>query len=101
MTHIGAGAAADEGGDALLHLAGGLVGEGDREDLAGLHAAGGEQVGDARGERLGLARAGAGDDEQRPALVHDRLPLLRVEPLEQPLDRRRRGAAAGARTAGP
>ena len=49
----------------------------------GLHAALGEQVGDAVGEHPGLARAGAGDDQQRAALVHDGLALLRVEPVEQ------------------
>ena len=55
----------------------------------GLHLALAEQVGDPVGQHPGLARAGAGHDEQRAALVHDRGPLLRVEPLEQG-----RGAAA-------
>jgi hypothetical protein len=82
------GAGTDDGGHPLAHLAGGLVGEGDRQDLAGLHVAGREQVGDAGGERLGLAGAGAGDDEQRAALMDHRLALLRVEPLEQPVHRR-------------
>ena len=77
------GPAADERGDPLLHLARGLVGEGDRQDLAGLHVALGQQVGDAVGEHPGLARAGAGDDQQRAALVDDRRALLRVEPVEQ------------------
>src|SRR3712207_3081837 len=63
----------------LLHLPGGLVGEGDRQDLAGLHAAGAEQVGDPVGQHPGLARAGTGDDEQRAALVDDGLPLRPVE----------------------
>ncbi|GII75586.1 hypothetical protein Sru01_05680 [Sphaerisporangium rufum] len=35
------------------------------------------------GEHPGLARTGAGDDEQRAARVHDGLALLRVEPVEQ------------------
>ena len=35
------------------------------------------------GEHAGLARAGAGDDQQRAALVQDGLALLRVEPVEQ------------------
>ena len=42
-----------------------------------------EQPGDAVGQHAGLARPRAGDDEQRAALVDDRLALLRVEPLEQ------------------
>ena len=78
----------DQRRDALLHLARGLVGEGDGEDLPGRRAALGEQVGDAVGEHPGLARPGAGDDQQRPALVHDRGALLRVQTLEQALGRR-------------
>ena len=85
MTHMALARGPDQGGDALAHLGGGLVGEGDGEDLAGLHAAGGQQVGDPVGEHPGLARARPGDDEQRAALVQDRLALLRVEPLEQGL----------------
>ena len=77
------GPAADEAGDALLHLARGLVGEGDREHLTGLDVAGREQVGDAVGEHPGLARAGPGDDQQRRALVDHGRPLLGVEALEQ------------------
>ncbi len=57
------GDAADEGGDTLLHLAGGLVGEGHRQDLRGPGLAGGEQVGDPRGEHACLAGAGAGEHE--------------------------------------
>ena len=65
QTHIALARGADQLLDALLHLARGLVGEGDREDLAGVHAAGRQQVGDAVGEHPGLAGAGAGHDEQR------------------------------------
>ena len=61
------GARADEGAHPLLHLAGGLVGEGDRQDLTRVRPAGGEQVGDPVGQHPGLARAGAGDDQQRRA----------------------------------
>lgn len=53
----GVGAGADELLDALLHLARGLVGEGDREDLPGVRPALGQQVGDAVGENAGLAGA--------------------------------------------
>ena len=69
----------DEVLDPLAHLRGGLVGEGDREDLPRLRAAGGEQVGDAVREHPGLARARAGDDEQGAALVQDGLALGGVE----------------------
>ena len=95
----GPGARADQARDALAHLGRGLVGEGDGEHLAGLHAAGGQQVGDAVGQHPGLARAGAGDDEQRAALVEHGLALLGVEPGEQLLGvgarAGRRGAAVG------
>jgi len=55
----------DERRDAFLHLAGGLVGERDGEDLAGLDMPFGEQVGDPMREHAGLAGARARDDEQR------------------------------------
>ena len=42
-----------------------------------------DEVGDAVGEDPGLARPGAGHDEQRPVVVGDRLGLLRVEPGQQ------------------
>ena len=44
---------------------------------AGVHAAGGQQVGDPVGQHPGLAGAGAGHDEQRRARVHDGGALLR------------------------
>ena len=65
--------------DARLHLAGGLVREGDREDLVRLHAAGGQQVRDAVGEDARLPRAGAGDHEQRPLGGQHGLPLGGVQ----------------------
>ena len=43
----------------------------------------GDQPGDPAGQHPGLARAGAGHDEQRRALVDDGLALGLVEPLEQ------------------
>ena len=61
--------------DALLHLPRGLVREGDREDLVRLHADRREQVRDAVGEHAGLARARAGDHEQRPLGRQHGLPL--------------------------
>ena len=84
------GPAADQRVDPLLHLGGGLVGEGDRHDLAGVHAALGEQPGDAVGQHPRLARAGPGHDEQRRTGVRDRLPLPQVEALQQ-----RRAAGSG------
>ncbi len=91
----GPGARPDEGLDALAHLARGLVREGDRKDLARLHIAVVEQVGDPVRQHARLARTGARDDEQRRSGVDDGLALLRVEPGEQLLRirtrRRRRG----------
>ncbi len=40
-----------------------------------------DQVGDAVGEHAGLARPGAGDHQQRPVLVDDRVELVGVEAL--------------------
>src|SRR5690625_1794821 len=73
------GAGADELFDALAHLRGGLIREGDREDLPRQRAARCEQIGDPVGEHPGLSGAGTGDDEQLPAVVGDGLFLLRVE----------------------
>ncbi len=70
---------ADERAHPLAHFLGGLVGEGDREDLVRPRAAGREQPGDAVGENPGLARAGPSQHEQRPLAVGDGLALGRVE----------------------
>ncbi len=51
--------------DALRHLAGGLVGEGDGENGVGRDALFLNEPGDSAGDDAGLARAGAGKDEQR------------------------------------
>ncbi len=79
------GRAADQLLDPLLHLVCRLVGEGDREDLARPGRAGRQQVGDPVGEDPGLARAGAGEDEQRPFAVADGGALGVVEVGQQPL----------------
>ena len=50
--------------------------------LARRHAAGRQQVGDAAGDDAGLARAGAGEDQQRAALVGDRLALGGIQVIE-------------------
>ena len=72
----------DEGADAVLHLVGGLVGEGDGEDLERRDALL-DEVGYAMGEHPRLARTGAGDHEQGAARVDDGLRLVRVEPGEE------------------
>jgi len=73
---------ADEGGDPLLHLGRGLVGEGDGQDRERRHPLGRDQVRDPVGEDPGLARPGAGDHEHRPRRGDHRLLLDRVQPLE-------------------
>ncbi len=79
----GVGARADQALDALLHLTGGLVGEGDRQDLAGVDVPGGQQVADPVGQDPGLAGAGAGHDEQRGARVHHGGGLLLVQAVQE------------------
>ena len=65
--------------DALLHLLRRLVRERDREDLVRLDADRGEQVRDAIGEHARLARARAGDHEQRALGGQHGLPLGGVQ----------------------
>lgn len=77
------GARAHEGLDAFLHLARGLVREGDREDLAGVDIALAEQMRDPVGEHPGLAGAGTGHDEQRGAGVHHGRALVLVQSVQQ------------------
>ena len=73
----------DRGLDPLAHLGGGLVREGDGQDLARTRVAGGQQVGDPPGQDPGLARASTGHDEQRAATVLHGRALRRVEPCHQ------------------
>jgi hypothetical protein len=68
----------DELIDARQHGPGGLVGKGRQQDPVGPHA-GFDQSGHTEGQRPGLAAAGAGNDQQRPPLLHDHLALLIVE----------------------
>ena len=65
-----------------LHFARGLVGEGDGEDLAGPGLAGRDQMGEARGQRGGLAGARAGEHQDRALGRQHGLALGRVEALE-------------------
>ena len=48
------------------------------------------------GEDAGLARPGAGQHQQRPLAVLDRLALGRVQPRQQPLDAVGAGLGRGA-----
>ena len=57
----------DQLGHPALHLVGGLVGEGDGQDLERRDTLVLDEVGDAVGEHAGLARARAGHDEKGPA----------------------------------
>src|SRR6185437_2420785 len=66
------------------HLAGGLVGERDGEDLGRGERASHDLVGDAARYRRRLAGARAGQDADRPAHRLDRAALLRVQALEDP-----------------
>ena len=80
--------------DAVEHLARRLVGEGDGQDLRRPGAAGDQLMGDAGGQHARLAGAGAGQHQQRAALVDDRQALLRVQPLEIGAGARRRARRA-------
>ena len=73
--------------------AGGPVRERDREDPPRRDVLDADEVGDPVGEHAGLARAGAGQDEQRPVGRRDGPRLLRVEGAD---DLARRGAARAA-----
>ena len=71
--------AADQRADALLHLARGLVGEGDGQDLPGPGAPRGEDVGEAGRQHARLAGARARQHQHRPVDRHHGLALLLVE----------------------
>ncbi len=77
------GPRADERGDPLLHLVRGLVGERDRQDLAGTNPTRGKQVGNPVREHPRLAGPRTRDDEQRRTRMDDRGPLLRVQAVQQ------------------
>ena len=79
----------DEILDAFAHLRGGLVREGDREDLGRLRPDRGEQMGDAAREHARLSGARAGDHEERPFGGQHGLPLGRIQVFEVRLRRRR------------
>ena len=78
---VGVGdAGLDQGlADALGEFAGGLVGEGEAEDLLGGDLAGADQPHHARGHHRGLARTGSGHDDLRGGRRGDAGRLLRGE----------------------
>ena len=65
------------------HLLGGLVREGDGEDVPGGHAEVAHDVGDAVREHAGLARPGTGEDEHGPLGVGHGLGLHGVEAFQE------------------
>src|SRR5690606_1247828 len=79
--------AAQQHADALLHLPGGLVGEGHGDDVLGTDAALLDQIGDLAGDDTGLAATGAGQHEQGAAdIAHSFMYTgveLRLVDLEQ------------------
>ena len=72
----------DDSFDSLPHFFGGLVGESHREDLARLGVPLCHKMSHAMNDDSGLARPGAGQNQQRAAHVEDRLSLRRVEGVE-------------------
>ena len=64
--------------DAFTHRLGGLVREGQGQDVERRHALL-DHVGDARGEHAGLARTGSRDDERGSVVVHDGIVLGGVQ----------------------
>ena len=74
---------AEDLGQPLVHFAGGLVGERDRQDLPGRDP-GLDQVGDAVDQDPRLAGPGAGQDEERPAGMEHGGLLLGVESGRHP-----------------
>ena len=67
--------------DAFLHFAGGLVGEGDGEDVAGRDPLG-DEMGNAERDDAGLAGAGAGEDQHRAVQRFNGLALLGIERIQ-------------------
>ena len=73
---------AGNGGDPVLHLARGLVGEGDRQDMAGPRLPSRDEMSESRRQRGRLAGACSGEDEDRPFRREHGLALRGVEALE-------------------
>ena len=73
------GLGAEQAPDALAHLAGGFVRERHGENVSRIDAFDVDQPRDARREHARLARAGAGEHEQRAVDVQHGLALRRIE----------------------
>jgi hypothetical protein len=73
----------DQASNAFAHLAGSLVGEGDRQYLEGRDTLVADQVGDPVREYPGLARTRSCHHQQRTLGMGDGLVLGRVETIEQ------------------
>ena len=71
-----------EGVNPLAHLVGGLVGEGDAQDVPRQDAQLVHQEGKSVGQRPGLPRAGPGDDPDEALSGSDSLPLGRIQVLK-------------------
>jgi len=71
--------------DAVDHLARGLVGERDRQDLRRAGVAAVNQPGDPRRQHPRLAAAGARQYEHMPCRVGDRGQLLGIQTIEEAL----------------
>ena len=72
----------DQRFDAVLHLAGRLVGEGDGEDVGRMHTMRADEMGDAVREHARLARAGASHHEEWTVDVFGGVALGRVQSAE-------------------
>ncbi len=90
------GGRADQMGDPLAHLARGLVGEGDDQQLPRTRATGGEDVGESRRQDASLASACAGEHQHWPLRGFDGLPLFGIQ-SRQIVGRLMRDAARTAR----
>jgi len=98
--YVAANIGAYESEDAVAHLAGGLVGEGDGQDAAGVNPLVGDEVGDAVGDDAGLAAAGPRQDKERPLADLHSLALSRIQPREyvHPPSRRHSSTGRGGHT---
>ena len=76
---------ANESLDALTHFFGGLVGERDRQHLIRSGKAATKKMRDPMRDDARLARAGAGENEQRPLGVAHRIALFWIERGEKVL----------------
>jgi hypothetical protein len=91
------GASADERLQALAHLTGGLVGEGDRQDGPRMDAPLVHEVGDPVGQDPRLSAARSGQHQQGAVAVEDRLALRGIEGGDEVFHDRMSLASEGGR----